>query len=252
MSPTETDFSTRRRKPSSSPSAICWRPRALSRRPRSPSASRSPMRRAPRSAPPSSPAPGPIPIIVRACWRTAPRRPRRWALRCAAHRRSACSRIPKACITLSSARCAAAIRARCSAIRPSGSNRLAIAPAPCAIRAACSRNGARAAGGCCDPCRRFDGRLPLDGAAAPSRRHRRLERGPARSHRARRRHDRRHRAVDLSVYHRPPQSLLILLTGQPSALAHSEGAGSLSSLAMIEAADAVQTNGLGWALCSAR
>ncbi len=41
--------------------------------------------------------------------------------------------------------CAAATRARCWAIRPSGSNRRAIAPAPCAIRAACWPNGAR----CC-------------------------------------------------------------------------------------------------------
>ena len=37
-----------------------------------------------------------------------------------------------------------------------------------------------------------------------------------------------------------------------SALAHTIDAASLSSLARIEAADAVQTNGLGSALCSAR
>ena len=38
----------------------------------------------------------------------------------------------------------------------------------------------------------------------------------------------------------------------PSALTHTDRAGSLSSLAIIEAADAVQTNGFGSALCSAR
>ncbi len=37
-----------------------------------------------------------------------------------------------------------------------------------------------------------------------------------------------------------------------SALAHTDRAGSLSSLARIEAAKAFQTNGLGSALCSAR
>ena len=39
--------------------------------------------------------------------------------------------------------------------------------------------------------------------------------------------------------------VLVLLT-------HTDRAGSLSSLAIIEAADAVQTNGFGSALCSAR
>jgi hypothetical protein len=37
-----------------------------------------------------------------------------------------------------------------------------------------------------------------------------------------------------------------------SALTHSDDAGSLSSLAKIEAADAFQTKGFGSALCSAR
>ena len=37
-----------------------------------------------------------------------------------------------------------------------------------------------------------------------------------------------------------------------SALTHTDRAGSLSILAIIEAADAVQTNGFGSALCSAR
>ena len=49
------------------------------------------------------------------------------------------------CTTLSSARCAAATRARCSATRRSGSNPPPTAPAPCATRAACWRSGAR----CC-------------------------------------------------------------------------------------------------------
>ena len=45
--------------------------------------------------------------------------------------------------------------------------------------------------------------------------------------------------------HPSPQKQLVFLT-------HTDRAGSLSSLAIIEAADAVQTNGFGSALCSAR
>jgi hypothetical protein len=37
-----------------------------------------------------------------------------------------------------------------------------------------------------------------------------------------------------------------------SAVTHTDGTGSLSSLARIDAAEAVQTNGLGLALCSVR
>ncbi len=67
------------------------------------------------------------------------------------------------------------------------------------------------------PCRRFDRRLPLDGAAAPSSRHRRVGRGPARHDPARGRHAGRHRAVTLSLCRRPASSAHI--AGDEPALA---------------------------------
>ena len=127
-------------------------------------------------APAWSPAPGPTRTTARCMLR------RRhgggggaWASRCAALPPLGVLENTRGCTTWSSARCAAATRARCWATRRSGSNRPPTAPAPCATRAACWRSGAR----CCrtgvrDPRGGQHGRLPLDGAAAAPRGHRGL------------------------------------------------------------------------------
>ncbi len=63
------------------------------------------------------------------------------ASRCAACPRWACWPTRPGCTTWWYARCAAATRAPCSAIRRSGSSRPATAPVPCATRRACWPNG---------------------------------------------------------------------------------------------------------------
>ncbi len=99
------------------------------------------------------------------------------------------------CTTWSSARCAAAIRARCWAIRHSGSNRQATAPVPCATRQACWRNGAP----CCRRTRRsawWTARRTTAGwCCRCARRARKAGRRTAWRPGERGRHDRRHRAA---------------------------------------------------------
>ena len=77
----------------------------------------------------------------------APARERHAGLRGARHRSagaasSSSSRTPPRCTTPSSARCVPAIRACCSACRPSGTSRGTTVPAWCASRAPCSPSSA--------------------------------------------------------------------------------------------------------------
>ena len=125
------------------------------------------------------------------CWRTAPRPARSSASTCP---RSSCSRsrTPPRCTTPSSARCAPATRACCSASRRSGTSRATTARGWCASRARCWRNSA-----CsipeqiADPRARFHRRHALYRASHAPRRHRGLERGAPGRARQPRLHDRR-------------------------------------------------------------
>ncbi len=117
----------------------------------------------------------------------------RWASRCAACRRSACSRTRRTRTTWSSARSAAATRAPCSATRRSGSNRVAYRAR--AIRdpaGVLAEWGTVLPAGTAHPRGGQHRRLSLDGPAPPPRGHRRLGRSAPGRAGPRGRHDRRH------------------------------------------------------------
>ena len=128
-----------------------------------------------------SPRPGAIRRSSRRCWRTPRKAVATLGHVAASATTSSRSRTRRSATTWSCARCAPAIRGRCSACRRSGTSRRLIARARSRTRAACSHDfGVDAAEGHRNPRVGFDRRDPLPRAADAARRHRRLERGQAR------------------------------------------------------------------------